>query len=130
MFTESLFEQWYQSGESTEKMDSCYEIFDILGFIRAVSKKIAWSAKFDNCASVDYLPEKIDYRTPQAYIHPALGKQADKYQWQYEHRMLWSARQPSPPLQPWIIHVPQARQFCRPLAFRAVDGIFSYSDLR
>jgi len=109
IYTEALLNKWMKNEGG---IDSCYEIFNPHGFSRAISKVISSSAYFSFSSDVFYTDENIDYRRE---LHPAITK-GKVYDWQNEHRILWAPLLPSPPLQPWIINVPEARQFCRPVA--------------
>src|SRR5207253_268033 len=93
----------------------------------AISEAIATWAYFACRSDVRYTEGPIDFRDPAA-PHPALTKRYGKYHWQQEHRMLWAPRLPSPPLEPWIIQVPAARQFCRPVALPIAIGLRSPGD--
>ena len=109
VYTEVLFNKWM---ENEDGIDSCYEIFNPHGFSNAISKAISSSAYYSFASDVIYTDEDIDYRQN---LNPAITKRRN-YDWQKEHRMLWSPLLPSPPLQPWNINVPEARKFCRPVA--------------
>lgn len=121
IYTESMFIEW----NCREHLDACYEIFDVRGFIRAITKVTSSSAFFAFGNVVNYVDARVDYRHPVANDHPALAKLRSDYQWQHEHRLLWPPRMPSTPLKPWIVKVPEARQYCRPIA-RMIDGTCRY----
>lgn len=112
MYSEGLFDTWYKK----EKLDSCYEILNPHGFIAAISRVIESSTYFVKSSNVFYTQKEIDYQSPEANLHPAITKRRDLYEWQKEHRFIWGVRLPSPPLKPWIIKAPEARQYCRRLA--------------
>ena len=120
-YTEALFGLW----NKREKLDACYEIFDPQGFIRAISRGIASSTYFAFASDVVYTDKEIDFQTAEANLSPTITKQRNKYHWQQEHRMLWAPLLPSTPLRPWIIQVPEARRFCRPIALLR-GSTFSY----
>lgn len=122
IYSENLFSSWNRN----EGLDACYEISDVNGFVRAVSSAICNSAYFYTCSNVSYTDDPIDFQSGHARLNPALTKAKDKYSWQYENRCVWGARGPCGPLKPWIIYVPQAIKFCRPLAY-IDDGQIIYN---
>ncbi|WP_345984406.1 hypothetical protein WCX49_07130 [Sulfurimonas sp. HSL-1656] len=113
IYNEQLFRKWNKEND----LDACYEIINQIGFISAINKAIKDSATFFACSNVTYTEKQIDYQTPEANLHPAFTKVKDDYSWQHEHRIVWGARGPSGPLNPWIVYVPEAIQYCRPFAF-------------
>lgn len=113
IYNEQLFRQWNQENS----LDACYEIMNPNGFILAINNAIKDSANFFASSNVTYTDTQIDYQSPQAKLHPAFTKVKKEYGWQHEHRTVWGARGPCGPLNPWIVNVPEAIQYCRPLAF-------------
>ncbi|MFT7423146.1 MAG: hypothetical protein ACI8UC_001216 [Psychromonas sp.] len=112
-YNENLFRDWKRE----DNLDSCYEIVNVRGFIQAVNKAISNSAFFYANSDVIYTEDQIDYQSKHANAHPAFTKLKNKYGWQKENRSVWGAKAPCIPLKPWIIHVPDAIQYCRPFAF-------------
>lgn len=110
-FSEDLFARWH----AAEGLDACYEITDVHGFVRAISRAIATSAVYVGTHQVRYRDEHIDYKTPAAGVAPAITK-FKRYAWQQEARSIWAPRYPTPPLRPWVIEVPAAVPFCRRVA--------------
>jgi len=110
LYSEQLFLEWHKQ----EQLDACCEITIPQGFVDAITRKIESSAWYARTSPVAYFNEHIDYRSPSANL-PGLTK-SQKYEWQHETRSIWPPRLPSPPLQPWGIHVPDAVQFCKPFA--------------
>lgn len=123
-YNEKLFRDWNRE----ESLDSCYQIFNVHGFFKAISNAIKNSAFFCTNSNVIYTEERIDYQSDLAGISPALTKVKNKYAWQFENRSIWAARGPCGQLRPWIIYVPEAIQYCKPFAFLEKD-IITYSNL-
>lgn len=113
IYNENLFRRWHQENG----VDSCYEITNPKAFIAAVSCKIKNSAKFFVNSNVTYTEKNIDYQSAHANSHPAFTKVRDDYGWQYENRSVWGAKGPCGALRPWVIHVPEAREYCKPFSF-------------
>ncbi|KPZ66126.1 hypothetical protein AN392_00698 [Pseudoalteromonas sp. P1-16-1b] len=123
-FTEKLFYDW----EREEGLDACYEISNVKGFIQAINKAIASGAFFYMNSDVTYRDETIDYRSEHANINPAFTKFKDKYGWQCENRTVWGPKGPCYTLNPWIVHVPEAIKYCKPLAF-IDNGTITYASV-
>lgn len=111
LFTEALFKMW----NDKKRFDACYEITDVKLFIESISQKIELSAYFVLETKVAYIGKEIDWQSPQANIHPGLTK-FNEYSWQKEHRMVWNPKGPCLNIKPWLIDVPEARDYCKPYA--------------
>jgi len=120
-YTEDLFISWNEE----EGLDSCYAIMNPIAFAQSITREIQSSAFFVASANVVYTDKEIDFKSPEARMNPAITKRKDLYQWQNEHRMIWAPKLPSPPLEPWVIQVPHARQYCHKVA-RYKKGRSSY----
>lgn len=120
-FSEKLFWKW----NDTERLDSCYEIHDVKGFIEAINKVIKNSAYFCSNSNIEYIGETIDFSSEYPFKHPAFTKFKKDYSWQCENRMIWAPKGPYFTISPWIINVPEATKFCKPLAF-ITDGKINY----
>lgn len=124
IYHEQLFRRWNKENN----LDSCYEIVNLHGFISAISRAISSSANFFANSNVTYTADQIDYRSSHANLHPAFTKAKKDYDWQCENRIVWGARGPCGPLRPWIVKVPEAVQYCRPLAFLE-NGTITYASV-
>ncbi|WP_432413886.1 hypothetical protein [Pantoea allii] len=111
-FNKDVFQKW---NNESEKTNTCYEIFDPRAFIGEITKKISTSAFFYSCKNILYTEYPVPH-TSEAYgKRPVFVKELN-YSWQCETRMVWPPKSPSCSLSPWIIHVPEAVKYCRPLA--------------
>lgn len=112
IFTEAIFQKWHLE----EGVDACYEITEPGEFQDAISVVLADTVfRFSSwCRYVDGDAPFADFGS----LAPALFKFRDAYEWQQEQRMLWT-----PPeytmgtLAPRLILAPEARRYCRPVAF-------------
>ena len=119
IYNEDLFWRWHKKNN----VDSCYEITNPKAFFGAISRAIENSANFFANSNVTYTDKNIDYQSAYANSHPAFTKVRVDYGWQYENRSVWGARGPCGPLKPSTINVPEAIQFCKPLAFLENGGV-------
>jgi hypothetical protein len=118
-YTDEIFKKW--NDDDTE-INSCFEIFNVRSFFKQVSKAIKFSAYPLYGDNVIYTPDPIPYDSYAAKLNPAITKEKEKYSWQRENRSIWSPRYPYSPLKPWVINVPNAREFCRPYAKLDSEG--------
>ena len=83
-YTESLHKEWLEH----ENYDSCYEIFDPIGFFKAITSAIKEPCAYVGSRKVIY-SGAIDLNSPLAYIHPAQIKGGEDFGEQCEVRAIW-----------------------------------------
>jgi hypothetical protein len=120
IYSEAAFRRW----NAEEGVDACYEIFDPVGFARAISLLLLSRATCNGFAPVDYVLGDIDgaselHATPAPWIKPL------EYAWQTEFRWVWTLRAPAISLAPCNFVIPNPRRFCRPVA-RLQSGTIHY----
>jgi hypothetical protein len=119
-FREALFKQWFER----ERTDSCYVIFDVDGFRRAVAT--ALGARITDKHFVEhciYVGSETNYKAPHSTAWPGIVK-ANGFEWQAEARFVWEAKAVQP-VEPANLLVPDAREYCRPWA-GLVNGSVRY----
>ncbi|MEG5834447.1 hypothetical protein UXP90_23555 [Enterobacter kobei] len=119
-YSDELFARWRECDADT---NSCFVINEPDFFINSISKAIIKSARFDNAGSIIYIDEPLVHNSFLSELDPAFTKNRSEYQWQREHRVSWQPKLPTPPLSPWIIYVPEARQYCSPYKLFHKDQI-------
>ncbi|MFM1347324.1 hypothetical protein WFP14_12230 [Yersinia proxima] len=115
VYSTHLFSEWNQK----ESLNYCYEIFDIKGFITAISNALSARSKgnkFKACDLVAYTNKNIDYRSKYSKVHPCFLKDND-YAWQHEVRMVWAFDDIHKKQDVIIMNVPEAIKFCRKHAY-------------
>jgi hypothetical protein len=113
---EKLFLRWAREGA-----DTCYIIEDPIAFGEALHQNCYSSVYHYFGRPVDYLAASVDWKMAQARSHAALCKDRAQYEWQSEFRYVFEPKKPPLTIEPWVILVPKARQFCKPFA-RCIGG--------
>ncbi|CAH1387788.1 hypothetical protein [Candidatus Nitrotoga sp. M5] len=124
LFNEGLFRDWFRENN----LDTCYVINDVRSFIYEISQVISSSAFFHSNSNIIYTEERIDYQSKYADVNPAFTKLKSEYCWQFENRTVWGVRGPCGSLSPWVIYVPKAIKYCKPLAYLN-NGKISYGSV-
>lgn len=115
VYSTRLFSEWNKK----ENLNYCYEIFDVKGFITAISNAISARSKgnkFKACEWVTYTNKNIDYRSIYSKVLPCFLK-AEDYTWQREVRMVWAFDDIHRKQEVIIMNVPEAIKFCRKHAY-------------
>lgn len=106
-----LFAEW----NKRDQYDACYEIFDMSSFLQVITTKIASSVSEFAAFYPTYINGDISFQSELRHVHPATLKQ-QTHEWQREFRAIWMPKGPLMRVEPMIIHVPEAVQYCRKLA--------------
>lgn len=123
VYSTRLFSEWNQK----ENLNYCYEIFDVNGFITAISKALLARSKdnkFKACKRVTYTNKNIDYRSIYSEVLPCFLK-AEDYTWQREVRMVWAFDDAHRKQDVIIMNVPEAIKYCRKHAY-IEKGVIKY----
>lgn len=124
-YSSGLFSKWYEK----EKLDYCYEIFDVVGFCTAITHALSTRSegnKFRICKKVIYANKNINHDSAYAKEPPCILKKKE-HQWQNEMRMAWSFDDASKDQEVIIMDVPEAVKFCRKYAFIEKNKIHYFS---
>ena len=113
-----LFQEWNRR----DQYDACYEISDTIAFLEAINKKIASSVAEFAALYPTYVNGDISFQSELRHVHPATIKQRT-HEWQREFRAVWMPKGPVMQVEPMIIRVPEAVQYCRKLALWENGGI-------
>ncbi|MBL5965938.1 hypothetical protein I7V30_11760 [Lelliottia amnigena] len=122
-YSDSLFKKW---NEKYREINACYIITDAKKFADAISKVIKESVFFESRDDIIYTNKTIPYDSLLAKIDPAITKEKQEFSWQNEHRMTWYRIAPYTPIKPWIINVPDAREFCKPYFILSNSEVIIY----
>ena len=114
-FSETGFLRWYNE----VGYDACFEIFDPLGFQRAMTRAIRKKGFFFASGEPIYVDGDIDGESERRHTPPAFVKQKE-YAWQTEYRWVWTAHSSNTDPVPEVVVLNNPRRFCRPVAL--IDG--------
>ncbi|WP_338490973.1 hypothetical protein VRB78_11475 [Pseudomonas trivialis] len=89
--------------------DSCFEVVDIDGFLRALTQSLGGKGQFAGLAEVTYKNRENSYTVPHD-VHPAMMKGVE-YGYQKEVRALWFT--PETNIEGFIVLAPITTQYCR-----------------
>ncbi|GGY68149.1 hypothetical protein [Pseudoduganella albidiflava] len=120
-YNEAIFQRWH----TEEGTDTCFEIFDFMGFLDAITKKLSRDRFFFGAGQIDYIEGAQSYDSKYVDFPSVFVKQAEKFSWQVEGRGVWVQRGPYLRITSMVVDVPDARQFCRPFAVLK-EGIITY----
>ncbi|KQN56539.1 hypothetical protein ASE99_11040 [Serratia sp. Leaf51] len=114
-FSEELFLRW---NEEDREKDSCYVIHNPTAFASSISRAINKYATIIYDTPIIYTDDPIAYDSFAAKLDPRITKNKSKFLWHSEHRTIWEPiLAPYVKLRPWIVYVPEARQYCRRHSF-------------
>ncbi|HDV8245843.1 hypothetical protein [Enterobacter hormaechei] len=122
-YSKETFEKWHYDSHDN---DACYAIINPEAFFNAITKRIHNSIYQYINADVVYTPDPIPFDSIHASLNPAITKEINKYSWQCENRSIWAPKMPPSILKPFIIDVPEAIQYCKPLSYIRNGSIFNY----
>ena len=122
-YSKELFLKWHIDSSNN---DACYAIMNPGTFFDAITNKIRNSVCHFFNANIVYTTDPILYDSPDAKQSPAITKEMNKYSWQCENRSVWSPRLPPFRVRPFIIEVPEAIQYCKPLSYIKDGSIIEY----
>lgn len=119
VYSDDALKLWNQRVERNPP-DACYEIISVRHFFQSIYAALRRDIRGFRCAPVVYTDRHIDYMDPASKLTPEFTKQRAGYGWQTEHRAVFTPHAPEKPIKPWIVEVPEAREYCRPVS--VLDG--------
>ncbi|HBS5683392.1 hypothetical protein [Klebsiella pneumoniae] len=114
VYSHSIFMKWHAD---SIKNNACYAIINPRNFFLEITKVIANSASEIINKNIVYTTDPILYDSEDASLHPSITKEKEKYSWQHENRSIWVPKLPPTKIHPFVVSVPNARQYCIPLSY-------------